>query len=539
MSMRVLIVGGVAGGMSCAARLRRLDESVNVTVFERGPNVSFANCGMPYFIGGIIEDRKKMEVQTPEVLMARYGLDVRLRQEVVAIDRDAKQIRVRDLTAGTEYTEAYDTLVLSPGASPIRPPIPGIELSHVHVLNNLPDMDRIRAAVTQAKSVCVVGGGFIGLELVENLRHLGLKVTLVELLDQVMPPLDKEMARPIRDELVCNGVNVILGDSASEIHADHVLLKSGARVDAEVVCMCAGVRPNSNLAKDAGLQLGARGHIHVDSNMCTSDPAIYAVGDAVEVRDFVTQEIVAVPLAGPANRQGRIAADNICGRPSTYGDAQGTSIVKVFNLAAGMTGLSEKRLTSGHMRYRKIYLHPTQHPGYYPGAKPISIKLLFNDDATILGAQAIGQEGVDVVIDVIATAMRGGLTVYDLENLELAYSPQWGTAKHGINMAGFLACNVLRGDVKVYETGDPLGDVLLLDCRTQAEMNAGMIPEAIGIPLDELRARVGELPKDHTIVVYCQAGLRGYVACRFLMQHGYTVKNLNGGYRTWLWHQPI
>lgn len=537
MVRKVAIVGGVAGGMSSAARIRRLDENTKVVVFEKGDDVSFANCGMPYYIGGVIEDRENMLVQTPEALHDRYDIDVRVRHEVVGINREQKVVSVKNLDTGKIHEEAYDNLILSPGAAPFRPPIPGADGEHVFVLNDLSDMDRIFGAVPGARKATVVGGGFIGIELAENLRARGLEVALVEMLDQVMPPMDKEMTRPLLQELRLNGVDLYLEDTVESIEKSRVVLKSGKALASDMVCLSVGVRPTSNLAADAGLELGPRGHIHVDNQMRTSDPDIYAVGDAVEVVDWNTGETVAVPLAGPANRQGRIAADNICGRDSAYRGTQGTSIVKVFNVAAAMTGLSEKRLKALGKDFRRLYLHPTHHPGYYPDAKMLDIKLLFGPEGEIFGAQVVGVDGVKSLIDVIAVAMRGSQKVGDLEHLELAYSPQWGGAKDPINVLGFAAANMLRGDVDTLEPDSIPDDIFMLDLRDQDETEAGMVPGATLIPLNQLRKRVDEIPRDREIGAYCAVGLRGYLGYRFLKQQGFSVKNLNGGYRTWTWFQ--
>jgi NADPH-dependent 2,4-dienoyl-CoA reductase/sulfur reductase-like enzyme/peroxiredoxin family protein/TusA-related sulfurtransferase/rhodanese-related sulfurtransferase len=539
MAKRIIVVGGVAGGMSCAARLKRLDASLDVTVFEKGPDVSFANCGMPYYIGGIINDRGSMAVQTPGSLRSRYGLDIFTRHEVMSVDAAGRTVTVRNLDTGAMREEEYDQLVLATGAEPVRLPIPGADASHVFILSNLADMDSIAEAAGRAKAVCVIGAGFIGLELAENLRERGLKVHVVEVLDQVLAPMDREMTAPLAQELRLNGVNLELSNAVERIGIDHVVLRDGRQLRADFVCMCAGVRPRSELAKQAGLKLGARGHVAVDEAMRTSDPNIFAVGDAVEVRDVVANIPTAVPLAGPANRQGRIAADVICGRASKYPGIQGSSIVKVFNLAAAQTGWTEKRLKAAGMAYKRVYAHPTQHAKYYPDAQMVGMKMLFADDGGIFGAQMVGTDGVEVGIDVIATAMRGGLSVYDLEQLELAYSPQWGAAKHGINMLGFVASNMLRGDTRMIEPDEVASDVFWLDVRMPAEAEAGIVPGAVVIPLDELAGRLNELPRDRDIALYCAVGLRGYIAERMLTQKGFRVRNLNGGYRTWCWYHAM
>ena len=539
MSKRVVIVGGVAGGMSCAARLRRLDESLNIVVFEKGNDVSFANCGMPYYIGGVIPKRSELLVQTPQTLRGRYDLDIRPRHEVVRVDRPNKRVEVKNLQTGETFFDPYDTLVLSPGAAPFRPEFPGSDQPNVFVLNDLADMDAINAATAGAKSVCVVGGGFIGVELIENFTARGLKINLVEMLDQLLPPMDWEMTQPLLQQLKLHDVRTFLGATIASVDGSMIKLAGGHTIDSDFVVLAIGVRPSSRLAADAGLDIGPRGHIKVDAHMRTSDPDIYAVGDVGETTDYMTGEPAAVPLAGPANRQGRIAADNICGHDSKYRGTQGTAIVKLFDLAAASTGMSEKRLKAAGKPYRRVFLHPFHHAKYYPGAAPVSIKLLFSPDGQIYGAQIVGSNAVDSLINVIATAIRGNLTVQDLEHLELAYSPQWGSAKHAINMAGFLAANVLKGDVDVVEPEEAPAGMFWLDVRTREEAEAGSIPGSVVIPVDELRQRVGELPRDKEIAVFCAVGLRGYIACRYLRQHGFKVRNYNGGYRTWcMFHTP-
>lgn len=536
MSKRVVIVGGVAGGMSCAARVKRLDDRAEVTVFEKGNDVSFANCGMPYYIGGTIPERESMLVQGLTSLQGRYGLDIRVRHEVVRIDRAEKTVDVKNLDTGAVLSTPYDVLVLSPGAAPFRPPIPGADGPKAFVLNDLGDMDRIAEAVGGAKHACVIGAGFIGLELVENLRGRGLEVSLVEMLDHVMPRMDAEMTQPLLQELMLHGVKVYLEETAQAIEGGRVVLKSGKRIESDFVCLCVGVRPTSSLAREAGLDVNERGYIRVNAQQQTSDASVYAVGDVVEVTDWVDGRPAAIALAGPANRQGRIAADAICGRDARYRGSQGTGIVKVFNLAAAQTGQTEQQLKARNAEYRRVYVHPMQHPRYYPGAQPVSTKLLFAPNGTILGAQVVGTEGVDVMINALALAQRSGMTVEDLEHAELAYSPQWGGAKHGVNMVGFVASNVLKGDIELVEADDAPRDMVWLDVREPAEAEAGVIPGAMLISVDQLRSRMSELPRDREIGVYCAVGLRGYIAYRFLKQHGFRVRNLNGGYRTWAWH---
>jgi NADPH-dependent 2,4-dienoyl-CoA reductase/sulfur reductase-like enzyme/rhodanese-related sulfurtransferase len=547
--MKVLIVGGVAGGASAAARARRLSEDAQIILFERGPDVSFANCGLPYYVGGEIAERNKLLVTTPERLQTRFKVDVRTRSSVEAIDRATKKVRVRDLSTGREYDESYDKLILAPGAAPLRPPIPGIDLHGIHTLRNLQDVDRIKQKVDEGvKQAVVIGAGFIGLELVENLDRRGITTTVVELQDQVLPPFDKEMTTPIAEHLATKGVSLLLGDSAEgfEKVADGLVvrLKSGQRLPAQLVILGVGVRPENKLAVEAGLEVGPRGGIRVNEHLQTTDPDIYAVGDAVEVKDFVTGQPTQVPLAGPANRQGRIAADHIFGRDARYRGTQGTAIVRVFDLTAAMTGASEKTLQKAKRAYRKVYIHPTHHAGYYPGAEGMTLKLVFDPtDGKLLGAQAVGGAGIDKRIDVLAVAIQAGMTVFDLEEMELAYSPQYGSAKDPINMAGFVAAGMLRGDhpqadvaaVSPSENGRPV----LVDVRTHQEFAGGHIPGALNIPLDDLRSRLGELPHDREIAVYCQVGQRGYLATRILAQAGFQVVNLGGGYKTYKLFHPM
>lgn len=539
---KLVIIGGVAGGATAAARARRLSEDAEIVVFERGPYVSFANCGLPYHIGGEIAERDKLLLHSPDSLKARHALDVRVRTEALAIDRAAKVVKVHRLDDGQTYDEPYDKLIISTGAAPIRPPLPGIDHPKIYTLRTVPDMDRIKAAAETAKTAIVVGGGFIGLEMAENLRRRGLSVHLVELLDQVMPPLDKEMAGVIAQQLVLHDVKLHLSDAVESFDDSgggvRAKLKSGTSLSADMVVLSIGVRPESKLAQEAGLAIGERGGIVVDEHMRTNDPDIYAVGDAVVTKDYITGADTLIPLAGPANRQGRIAADNIFGRASDYRGSQGTSIVRVFDLVVGMTGASEKVLKRAGLHYEKVYIHPAHHVGYFPGAQQMSIKLLFaKADGRVLGAQITGGEGVDKRIDVLATAIQAKLTVYDLEEMELAYAPQFGAAKDPINMAGFVAANVLRGDTKIVHA-DHIPDGVLLDVRTKAEYDAGAIPGSKLIPIDELRSRHHELPKDKTIIVYCAVGLRGYTASRVLSQLGYDVHNLSGGIKTYRAFHP-
>jgi CoA-disulfide reductase len=543
--MKVIIVGGVAGGASAAARLRRLDENAEIILFEKGEYISFANCGLPYYIGGVIKEKDKLLVQTPEDMSRRFNIDVRTKSEVISIVPNKKEVFVRDLTNNKEYSEAYDKLILSPGAEPIKPDIPGADDSRVFTLRNIPDTYAIKDYIDQHKPrrAVVVGGGFIGIEVAENLHARGINVTIVELADHIMGQIDYEMAAIVHNHLHSKNVELYLKDGVNAIQPvnDHlaVVLNSGKSIDTDMVVMGIGVKPDIKLAKDAGLAIGARGGIKVDQYMRTSDPNIYAVGDAVEVKDFISGQDTVIPLAGPANKQGRIAADNIAGRSSIYEGTQGTSIAKVFDMTVAATGNNERQLERSGIKYQKSIIHPNSHASYYPDALPISIKLIFSpDDGRILGAQAVGYDGVDKRIDVIATAIRAGMTVYDLEKLELAYAPPYSSAKDPVNMAGFVAANILKGDCDVFHWDEvdkrDSDKTVLIDVRTPLEYNMGTIAGAINIPVDDLRDRLDEIPKDKEILVFCQVGLRGYLACRILKQHGFAnVKNLSGGYRTY------
>ncbi len=539
--MRLLIVGGVAGGASAAARARRLSESAEIVLFERGPDVSFANCGMPYYIGGEIADRAKLLVVKPELLRKRFRIDVRTRTDVLSIDRARKVVRVRSLDTGIESEQPYDKLILSTGAAPLRPAVPGADQPGIDTLRDLADADRIKAAFDRgAKRAVIVGAGFIGLEMAENLVRRGIQTTVVEFQSQILPPLDPEMSIPIRDVLIQQGVTVRLGDSAVGFEGVNgsivVRLKSGESIETDRVILGIGVRPENRLAAEAGLAVAGRGGVRVNSAMQTADPDIYAVGDMVEIQGFVSGLPAQIPLAGPANRQGRIAADHIFGKSGRFRGSQGTAIIGLFGWVAGMTGESEKSLRRLGRAFQKVYVHPAHHAGYYPGAKPLSIKLLFNPETgKILGGQVVGQEGVDRRIDVLAMAIQAGFTVFDLEEAELAYAPQFGSAKDPINMVGFVAANVVRGDVAVVPAEDlkPGLDGFLVDVRTPEEFARGSIPGAVNIPVDELRDRLGELPKDRRIVTYCQVGQRGYIAATLLKHLGLDTANVPGGYRTY------
>ncbi len=541
--MRILIVGGVAGGASAAARARRLSEDAEIVMFERGEYVSFANCGLPYHIAGIIEDRERLLVQTPEALRSRFRIDVRIRTEVLTIDRAGKFLMTRDLSTGLERREAYDALVLSPGAEPVRPPLPGIGSGKVCTLRNMADMDRIKSMIDagSVKKAVVIGGGYIGLEMTEALRERKVDVTLVELRDQVMEPLDPEMAAFLHQELVLRGVDLRLGTAVKGFGDENGVLRlelsTGESMACDLAVLAIGVRPEVHLARAAGLVIGARGGIVVDEQMRTSDPDIYAVGDAVEVTDLATGVKAVIPLAGPANRQGRVAADNIFGKRSAYRNTQGTAICKVFGLAAGMTGANEKQLRNRAMAYEKVYIHPADHASYYPGASPVSMKLLFDPvKGTVLGAQAVGRQGVDKRIDVLAVALRAGLTVHDLKDLELSYAPPYGSAKDPINYLGFVASGLIEGMCQVCHVDDvlkPRPDQAILDVRDPQEVEFGKIPGALHIPVNDLRQRLQELSREKEWLVYCKVGLRGYLACRILSQHGFRCRNLSGGYLTY------
>ncbi len=537
---KVVIVGGVAGGASAATRLRRLDESAHIVLFERGPHVSFANCGLPYYIGGLIKDRDALLVATPEHLRERFNLDVRTRQEVIEIDRKNKEVVVNDLKAGATYRESYDKLILSPGAKPLVPPVPGVDLPQVFQLRTMQDMDAIKAHVDagRVRTVVIVGGGFIGLEMAENLARRGLDVTIVEMLDQVMSPLDSEMAALVHRHLRLNGVRLVLGDGLKAISQQEdqltVTLHSDKAVPADMVVLAVGVRPETDLARAAGLDLGPRAHIVVNDALQTSDPDIYAIGDAIQVKHAVTGQPTAIPLAGPANRQGRLVADHIVGRDVEYQGTQGTSIVKVFDLTVATTGLNAKQLEQQDLPFESTVTESPDHPSYYPGASDMKIKLLYKPDSgRLLGAQVVGASGVDRTIAVLATALRAGMTVFDLEHLELPYAPPYGSAKDAVNIAGFVAANSLRGDTDIVQWEeavklDPEKDGLL-DVRTQLEYQLANIPGAVHIPLPELRKRLDELPKDKRWVVYCHIGQRGYIAERVLAQNGFRAANLTGG----------
>jgi len=552
--MKVIIVGGVAGGASCAARLRRLDEKAEILMVERGPYVSYANCGLPYHVGGVIEQESSLLVATEQMFRAIFAIDCRTRCEAIGISPKKKTVELKNHATGEVTTEKYDKLVLSPGAAPIRPPLPGIDLPGIFSVRTVPDSKEIRewlergssglAEEAQAsgfesldtpKRAVVVGGGYIGLEMAENLAHRGLEVTIVEMLDQVMAPLDPECARIVERYLVKNGVRVALNDAVAGFRQAangslEVLTKGGKTYPADIVILAIGVRPETELAKAAGLEIGQRGGIRVDEQMRTSDPDIFAVGDAVEVKDFVTGEWSLIPLAGPTNRQGRIAADVIAGRDSRFRGTQGTSVIGLFGGTVAMTGANEKTLTRlGHKDFEKVYLFPNSHAGYYPGAKTLVLKVIFRkSDGRLLGAQAMGQDGVEKRIDAIAMAIQMGATVYDLEEAELCYAPPYGSAKDPVNFAGMAPADVLRGDMPLVHWGS-LDGSLLLDVRNPQEVAAEAVPGAVNIPLPALRSRLAELPRDREIAVICRSAVRAYYATRILLQNGFKAKNISGG----------
>jgi NADPH-dependent 2,4-dienoyl-CoA reductase/sulfur reductase-like enzyme/rhodanese-related sulfurtransferase len=554
--MKVVIVGGVAGGASCAARLRRLDERAEILMVERGPYVSYANCGLPYHVSGVIPKESSLLVANERLFREQFRIDVRTSCEAISISPQQKTIQLKDVTTGAITTEAYDKLVLSPGAATIRPPLPGIDLPGIFQVRTVPDARAIRewiekgttfltgmysySGIQAAKPVrraVVIGGGFIGLETAENLIHAGFEVTLLEMLDQVLAPLDKALARQVEAHLERNGLRLALGDGVAgfkqlEGGALEVSTKSGKTYPADLVILSLGVRPDTMLAKTAGLALGERGGIRVDDQMRTSEPDIFAVGDAIEVKDVVTGQWGLVALAGPANRQGRIAADVIAGRPSRYRGTQGTSIIGLFGGAAAWTGASEKTLERlGDKDYEKIYLFPNSHAGYYPGAKMLGLKVLFRkSNGRLLGAQALGEDGpaVDKRISALAMAIQFGATIYDLEESELCYAPQFGSAKDPCNFAGMVAADVLRGDMPLAHWGATEG-ALLLDVREAVELAVESVPGAVNIPLGQLRGRLGELPRDREIHVICRSGQRAYSATRILLQGGFKARNLSGG----------
>ncbi|ADY56033.1 CoA-disulfide reductase [Syntrophobotulus glycolicus DSM 8271] len=541
--MKTVVIGGVAGGASAAARLRRLDEKADIILLERGEYISYANCGLPYFIGGEITDKEELTLQTPQSFRNRFAVDVRIRQEAITIDPARKIVLVRNLENGKDDEECYDKLILAPGAEPVRPPLPGIEDARIFTLRTIPDTYRIQEHIQNArpKTVVIVGGGFIGLEMAENLVRKGIQVTVVESADHVIGPLDYDMACEVHRYLLQEGVKLLLGCAVKAFHPDEALLgvelANGGILHADMVLMSVGVRPDTGLAKSAGLETNARGALLVDEHMRTSNEHIYAVGDAVEVTHLVSKGPAYIPLAGPANKQGRIAADHICGLDSRYKGSQGSSILKLFDMTVASTGLNESGAKAAGLDFDKIHTYSASHATYYPGASNISMKTLFDrKTGHILGAQLIGFEGVDKRCDVLATAIRAGMTAYDLAELELCYAPPFSSAKDPVNMVGFAIENLLTHKVRQFHWHDVAtarqnANTLILDVRTDQEYDKGYIPGAVHIPLNVLREKLSEIDRSKTVYVYCQSGLRSYIACRILFQNGFDCLNLSGGYR--------
>ncbi|MCR4794913.1 MAG: FAD-dependent oxidoreductase [Ruminococcus sp.] len=536
--MKTIIVGGVAGGASAAARLRRLNENDEIIILERGDYISFANCGLPYFIGGEITDKNMLTLQTPESFRKRFNIDVRVKSEAVKISPEANTVTVRNADTGEEYEETFDKLILSPGAEPIRPNIGGIELPHVFTLRNIPDTMRIKGFIDGSKprKAVVVGGGYIGVEMAENLIKADLEVSIVELADHLIAPLDADMAADVHRYIRSKGIKLFLNNGVTEITDKKVILQNGS-IEADMVIMSVGVRPETSLAKECGIALNSRGSIIVNSHMETNYPDIYAVGDAVEVKDFVTGSAAFIPLAGPANKQGRIAADNISGIASEYKGTQGSAVLKLFDMTVATTGLNEKRAAAEGIDYDKTYTYSASHASYYPNATNMSVKVLWDKNTKkLIGAQIVGFDGVDKRMDVLATAIRFGAEVTDLKDLELCYAPPFGSAKDPVNMAGFVAENVINGTVRQFFWHDVEklprdGSVTLLDVRTKTEIARGMIAGFINIPLDDLRDNLDKLTKDKPVYVHCHSGLRSYIACRILSGNGYECYNLAGGWR--------
>lgn len=536
--MKTIIIGGVAGGASAAARLRRLDEATEIIVLERGEYVSFANCGLPYYIGGVITNQNHLTLQTPESFRARFHIDVRVNSEAVKIDPDAQTVTVKNLKSGESYEENYDNLILSPGAEPIKPNIDGINNDFVFTLRNIPDTFKIKEYIKSAapKSAVVVGGGYIGVEMAENLKEAGLEVSVVELADHLIAPLDFDMAADVHRYIKSKGIHLYLSNGVKALNEHTVILQNGV-IHADMVIMSVGVRPETALAKECGIRTNHRGSIVVDQNMRTSIPNIYAVGDAVEVENFITKSPDFIPLAGPANKQGRIAADNITGISAEYNGTQGSAVLKLFDMTVAATGINEKRAKAAGIDYDKTYIYSGSHASYYPGASNMSIKALWDKRTLkILGAQIVGFDGVDKRMDVLATAIRFGAKITDLAELELCYAPPFGSAKDPVNMLGFVAENVITGKIKQFFWDDVEnlprdGSVTLLDVRTVTEVRRGRINGFINVPLDSLREHISEIPKDKPVYVHCHSGLRSYIACRILSGNGYECFNLAGGWR--------
>lgn len=536
--MKTIIIGGVAGGASAAARLRRLDEQAEIIILERGEFVSFANCGLPYYIGGEITDRENLTLQTPESFKSRFNIDVRVLNEATKINPDEKTVIVKNIAAREEYSLKYDNLILSPGAEPIKPNIKGIDANHVFTLRNIPDTFKIKSYIEKEKpkTAVVVGGGYIGVEMAENLAKAGLDVSIVELADHLIAPLDFDMAADVHRYIKQKGIKLYLNNGVTAIESSKVILQKG-EIKADMVIMSVGVRPETAIAQDCGIKTNAKGSIIVDNNMCTNIPNIYAVGDAVEAENFVTKSPAFIPLAGPANKQGRIAADNISGINSKYTGTQGSAVLKLFDMTVATTGLNEKTAQLDKIDYEKTYIYSSSHASYYPNGNMMSIKALWDKKSLkIIGAQIVGFDGVDKRMDVLATAIHFGGKITDLTELELCYAPPFSSAKDPVNMLGFVAENIVTGKIKQFFWHDvdclPRdGSVTLLDARTVTEVEYGKIDGFTNIPLDTLRERISEIPKDKPVYVHCHSGLRSYIACRILQGNGYDCYNLAGGWR--------
>ena len=536
--MKTIIIGGVAGGASAAARLRRLNETCEIVILERGDFISFANCGLPYYIGGAITDKNDLTLQTPESFRKRFNIDVRVNNEAVRISPEEKTVTVKNLKSGKIYTESYDNLILSPGAEPIKPNIDGIDSNIVFTLRNIPDTLKIKEYIekNKPKSAVVIGGGYIGVEMAENLKEAGLDVSVVELADHLIAPLDFDMAADVHRYIKSKGIKLYLNNGVKAIDGNTVILQNGT-VDAEMIIMSVGIRPETALAKDCGIEVNRRGSIVVDRHMKTNIQNIYAVGDAVEAEDFITKSPAFIPLAGPANKQGRIAADNICGISSEYTGTQGSAVLKLFDMTVATTGINEKVASSAGIDYDKTYIYSGSHASYYPGASNMSIKALWDKKTLkIIGAQIVGFDGVDKRMDVLASSIRFGAKITDLTNLELCYAPPFGSAKDPVNMLGFVAENIITGKMKQFFWNDVEklprdGSVTLLDVRTVTEVRRGRIDGFINIPLDSLRERIEEIPKDKPVYIHCHSGLRSYIALCILKGNGYDCFNLAGGWR--------
>jgi len=544
--MKIIIVGGVAAGAACACRLRRLMESADITIYEKGKYISFANCGLPYHIGGIIKEKSALLVQTPQKIKNRFNIEVNINMEVINIDRTNKKIKVKNLHTNEIKEDTYDKLVLATGAVAGLPPIKGIDNPKVFPLKTIPDMENILNTIKSGARTCVViGGGFIGIEAAENLKEAGLEVTLIEMLPQVLTFLDKDMAYFAQKELINNKINLLLNEGVTKITQNHngkliLSLKSEKKIETDFIVLATGVKPDNILARKAGLEIGKTGGIKVNEKMQTSDPDIYAAGDVVEVKHFITNREILMPLAGPAAKQGRVIANNIAGIQSVYKNPQGTSIIKIFNIACASTGANKKELIKANIPFKTITIHPYNHASYYPGANRLHLKLLFcPDSGKLYGAQCVGKTDVAKRIDVLATAIRHGATVHDLEYLDLAYAPPFGNAKDPVNMAGFVATNLLHSLIQVIEIEDLKDElakenVFVLDVRTNSEYRRGSIPRAVNIPVDSLRTHINEIPPNKTIIIYCREGVRSYIAQRILLQNGFkNILNLSGGYTSY------